>query len=114
MMEDHLTLSASTGISSPTLCDTSTPVLRPVPVVQDFDNVFGGSVHDDVRRADKFACSLHLSGSAEAGKGCQLFNAVDNRLSDFPGSGGTVLLDEFNGSFKLVSRFGSPLNLPQE
>jgi hypothetical protein len=43
-----------------------------------------------------------------------LFNAVNNRLSDIPGSGGIVLLDVFNGGFKLVSRFGCPPNLSHE
>jgi hypothetical protein len=46
----------------------SAPVLRPVPDVQDFDNFFGGTVHDDVRRANEFAGSLDLSGSPKAGK----------------------------------------------
>jgi hypothetical protein len=77
-----------------------------VPDVQDFDDLFGGAVHNDIRRADKLAGSLHLSESAKAGEGCQLFNVVDNRLGDIPGSGGIVLLDVFNGGFKLVSRFG--------
>jgi hypothetical protein len=85
-----------------------------VPDVQDFDDLFGGTVHNYVRRADKLAGSLHLSGSAKAGEGCQSFNAVDNRLSDIPGSGEIVLLDVFNGSFKLVSRFGCPTNLSHE
>lgn len=92
----------------------SAPVLRPVPDVQDFDDFFGGTVHNDVRRADEFAGSLHLSGSAKAGEGCQLFNTVDNRLRDIPGSGGIVLLDAFHSGFKLVGRFGCPPNLPHE
>src|ERR1019366_9470421 len=75
----------------------SSPVLRPVPDVQDFDNFFGGTVHNNVRRADEFAGAFHFSGSAKAGEGCQLFNAVDNRLSDIPGCGWIVLLDAFNG-----------------
>jgi hypothetical protein len=82
--------------------------------VQDFDNLIVGTVHNDIRRADKLACSLHLSVSAEAGEGCQLFNAVNNRLSDIPCSGGIVLLDGSNGGFKLVSRFGCPPNLSHE
>jgi len=85
-----------------------------VPDAQDFDDLFGGTVHNDVRRADKLASSLHLSGSAKAGEGCQLFNAVDNRLSNIPGSRGIVLLDVFNGGFKLVSGFGCPPNLSHE
>ena len=85
-----------------------------MPDVQDFDNFFGGTVHNHVRRTDEFAGSLHFSGSAKAGEGCQLFNAVDNRLSDIPGSGGIVLLDVFNSGFKLVSRFGCPPNLSHE
>lgn len=64
------------------------------------------------RRADEFAGAFHLSGPAKAGEGCQLFNAVDNRLSEIPGSGGIVLLDAFNRSFKLVGRFGCPPNKP--
>jgi hypothetical protein len=43
-----------------------------------------------------------------------LFNAVDNRLSDIPGSGGIALLDVFDGGFKLASRFGCPPNLSHE
>ena len=92
----------------------SAPVLRPVPDVQDFDKLFGVTVHNDVRRTDEFAGSLHLSGAAKAGEGCQLFDAVDNRLSNIPGSGGIVLLDVFDGGFKLVSRFGRPPNLSYE
>ena len=92
----------------------STPILRTVPDVQDFDNFFGGTVHNHVRRGDEFAGSLHFSGSAKAREGCQLFNAVDNRLSDIPGCGWIVLLDTFNGGFKLVGRFGCPPNQPHE
>ena len=72
------------------------------------------TVHNDVRRADEFAGSFHLSGSAKAGEACQLFNAVDNRLRDIPGSGGIVLLDAFNSGFKLVGGFGCPANQPHE
>jgi hypothetical protein len=79
--------------------------------VQDLDNLFGGTVHNDVRRADKLASPLHLSGSAKAGERCQLLNAADNRLSDIQGNGGIVLLDVLNGGFKLVSRSGCPPNL---
>ena len=82
--------------------------------MQDFDNFFGGTVYNDVRRTDEFAGSFHLSGSAKAGEGCQFFNAVDNGLSDIPGGGGIVLLDVFDSSFKLVRRFGCPPNLPHE
>jgi hypothetical protein len=82
-----------------------------VPDVQDFDNLFGGTVHNDVRRADKLAGSLHLSGTAKAGEGCQLFNAVDNRLCNISSSSGIVLLDVFHSGFKLVGRFGGPPNL---
>jgi hypothetical protein len=92
----------------------SAPVLRPVPDVQDFDNFFGATVHNHVRRADEFAGSLQFSGSAKAGEGCQLFNAVDNRLSDISGCGWIVLLDAFNSGFKLVGRFGCPPNEPHE
>ena len=93
----------------------SSPALRPVPDVQDFDNFFGGTVHNNVRRADELAGSLHFSGSAKAGEGCQLlFNAVDNRLGDIPGCGWIVLLDAFNGGFKLVGCFGCPPNEPHE
>jgi hypothetical protein len=91
----------------------SAPVLRPVPDVQDFDNVFGGTVHNDVRRADEFTRSFYLSGSAKAGEACQLLNAVDNGLSDIPGSGGIILLNVFNSGFKLVGGFGRPPNQPQ-
>ena len=92
----------------------SAPVLRPVPDIQDFDNFFRATVHNDVRRANEFAGSFHLSGSAKAGESCQLFNAVDNRLRDIPGSGGIVLLDAFNSSFKLVGGFGCPPNQPHD
>jgi hypothetical protein len=44
------------------------------------------------RRANKFAGSFYLSGSAKAGKVCQLFDAVDNRLSDIPGGIGKLVL----------------------
>jgi hypothetical protein len=85
-----------------------------VPDVQDFDDLFGGTVHNDVRRADKFAGSVHFSGSAKAWEGCQFFNAVDNRLCNISGSGGVVLLDVFHSGFKLVRRFGCPPNLSHE
>jgi hypothetical protein len=87
---------------------------RPVPDVQDFDNFFGGTVHDDVGRAGEFAGSVHLSGSAKAGEGRQLFNAVDNRLRYIPCGGGIVLLNAFDSGFKLVRCFGCPPNLPHE
>jgi len=90
----------------------SAPVLRTVPDVQDFDNFFGSAVHDDVRRDNEFAGSLHFSSSAKAGEACQLFDAVDNRLSDIPGCGRIVLLDAFKGGFKLAGGFGCPPNLP--
>jgi hypothetical protein len=73
-----------------------------------------GTVHNDVRGTDEFTGSFHLSGSAKAGEGRQLFNAVDNRLSDIPGGGWIVLLDVLDRGFKLVGRFGSPPNLPHE
>jgi hypothetical protein len=85
-----------------------------MPDVKDLDNFFGGTIDNDVRRADKLAGSLHLSRSAKAGECCQLFNAVDNSLRDIPSNGGVVLLDALNGSLKLVSRFGRPPNLSHE
>jgi hypothetical protein len=88
--------------------------LRPVPDAEDFDNLFRGTIHNDVRRADKLAGSLYLAWAAEAGESRQLLNAVDNRLSCIPGSGGIVLLNVYNRSFNLVSRFGCPPNLPHE
>jgi hypothetical protein len=90
----------------------SAPVLRPVPDVQDFDRFFRGTVHNNVRRAHEFSGFLHFSGPAKAGEGRQLFNSFDNRLSNIPGSGRIVLLDVFNGRFKLVGRFGCPANEP--
>src|ERR1035437_10219005 len=78
----------------------SAPVLRPVPDIQDFNNFFGATVHNNVRRVDELASSVYLSGSAKAGESCQLFNVVDKRLRDIPGSGGIVLLDAFNSSFR--------------
>ena len=85
-----------------------------MPDVQDLDCFFGEMVHNDVRRADELAGSFHLSGSAKAGEGCQLFNAVDNRLGNIPGSGGIVLLDVSNSGFKLVRGFGCPPDEPHE
>ena len=64
-----------------TFYETSAPVLRPVPDVEDFDNLFSGTIHDDVRRADKLAGSLYPSQAAKAGEGRQLFSAINNRLS---------------------------------
>jgi hypothetical protein len=92
----------------------SAPILRPVPDVQNFDNLFGGTVHNDVRWADEFAGSLDLSGAAKAGEGRQLFDAVDNSLCDFPGSVGIVLLDSFSRGFQLVGCFGCPPKEPHE
>jgi len=40
--------------------------------VQDFDNFFGETVHNYVRRDDEFAGSTHFSESAKAGEGCQV------------------------------------------
>ena len=85
-----------------------------MPDVQNFDNFFGGTVDNNVRRADEFASSLHFSGPAKAGEGCQLFNAVDNRLSDVPASGGVVLLNTLDSSFKLIRCRRCPSNLPHE
>ena len=53
-------------------------------------------------------------GRPNAGGGCELFNAVDNRLRDIPGSARVVLLDALYSGFKLVGRFGGPPNLPHE
>jgi hypothetical protein len=92
----------------------SAPVLRPVPDVQDFNNFFGGTVHNDVRRADEFAGPLYLTGSAKAGESCQLVNAVDNCPGDIPASGGIVLLDVFNSDFKFIGGFGRPPNEPHD
>jgi hypothetical protein len=94
--------------------DFSAPILRPVPDVQDFDNFFGGTVHDDIRRADEFAGSRHLSGSAEVGEGRELFDPFDNRLRDISSSGRVVLLDVFYSRLKLVGRFDCPPYKPQE
>jgi hypothetical protein len=85
-----------------------------MPDVQDLDNFFGRTVNNHVRRADEFAGSLHFSGSANAGECCQLFNTVDNRLSDIPGCGCIVVLNVFNRGFKLVGCFGCPPNQPHE
>ncbi len=85
-----------------------------MPDVQDFGNFFGGTVHNNVRRADQFAGSLYLTGSAKAGEGCQLLNTVDNRLSDIQASGGIVLLDVLNSGFKFVGGFGRPPNEPHD
>jgi hypothetical protein len=85
-----------------------------VPDIQDFNNFFGATVHNNVRRVDELASSVYLSGSAKAGESCQLFNVVDERLRDIPGSGGIVLLDAFNSSFKLVRCFGCPANQPHD
>ena len=52
--------------------------------------------------------------SDNALEGCQLFNAVDNRLRDIPGSARVVLPDALYSGFKLVGRFGGPPNLPHE
>lgn len=107
-------ISADLHFAKLTLSETSTPVLRPMPDVQDFESLISGTVHNDVRRDDKLAGSSHLSGPAKAGEVYQLFDAVDNRLSNVPGSGGVVLLDSFNGGFKLVRRFGCPPNLSHD
>ena len=92
----------------------SAPVLRAVPDMQDLDNFFGVPVHDYVWRADEFARSFYLSRPAQAGKGRQLFDAVDNRLGGIPRSGGIVLLDVRDSSLKLGSRFRRPPNQPHE
>jgi hypothetical protein len=85
-----------------------------VPDFQDFDDFFGRTVDNDVRRADELAGSLHFTESAKAGEGCQLFNAADNRLCDIPGSGGIVLQEVLNGGFELNKRLGCPPNLSHE
>jgi hypothetical protein len=92
----------------------STPILRTVPNVQDFDDFFSGTVHNHIRRGDELAGPLHFSGSAKAGEGCELFNAVDNLLSNIPCCGWIVLLDASNSSFKLVGRLGCPPNQPHD
>jgi hypothetical protein len=92
----------------------STPVLRSVPDVQDFDDFFGQTVHHDVRRTHEFAGSRDLSGSTKAGKRRELFNPLDYRLSDLLSRSRIVLLDVFNRFFKLIGRFGRPTNEPHE
>jgi hypothetical protein len=88
--------------------------LRTVPDIQDFDNFFGGTIHDNVTRTDEFAGSFHLSGSAKAGEACQLFNALDERLRNVSGSGGIVLLNVLNGGFELGGGFRRPPNQPHD
>jgi hypothetical protein len=85
-----------------------------VPNAQDFDDFFGGTIHNNVRRADKLARSPHLSGPAKAGKGRQPFNAVNNRLGYTTGSSWIVLLDASHSGFKLIGSFGCPPNLSHE
>ncbi len=80
--------------------------------MQDFDNFFGGTVHNHVRRDNEFPGSFHLSGAANAGEGCKLLNAVDNGLRNILGSGRVVLLDALYSGFELIRRFDSPPNLP--
>ncbi len=85
-----------------------------MPDVEDFDNFFGGTVHNDVRRTNEFARSSHLAAPAKVGEGRELFNPFDNRLSNIPGSGRIVLLDVSNSLFQLAGRFGCPPNEPHE
>jgi hypothetical protein len=84
------------------IADFSSPVFRPMPDVQNFDSFLGVTVHNDVGRDDKFAGSLHLSGSTNPWEGSQLLDAVDYCLCDIPGSCGIVLLNMSNSSFKLI------------
>jgi hypothetical protein len=79
---------------------------------EDFDNFFGCTVHNNVRRADEFAGSFYLSRPAKSGESCQLLNTTDNGLSDIPGCRWIVLLNVFNSGLKLVGCFAGPPNQP--
>ena len=72
---------------------SSSPILRPVPDIQDFNNLVGVTVHDNIRRDDKLASAFDLSRSAHSGKRRELVNAVDNRLSESSGRVGIILLN---------------------
>jgi hypothetical protein len=85
-----------------------------MPDVENLNNFFGRTIHNNVGLDHQFAGSLYLTGSAKAGKGGQLFNAVDNRMRDPLADGGIVLLDAYNSGFKLVGGFGRPPNEPHD
>jgi hypothetical protein len=48
-----------------------------VPNVENFDDFFRETVHDDIGRADEFTGAFFLSGPPKARKGRQLFNSLD-------------------------------------
>jgi len=90
----------------------STPILRPVPDKENFNNLVGVSVYDDVGRTNQLVSALDLAGTAKSGKACHLRDAVEHRLSHAAGSIGIVLLNVPNSGFELIGRFGCPPNAP--
>ena len=83
-----------------------------MPDIENFDDLLAVAVHHNVRRDDKLASAFDLSQSARAGKRGELLDAVDNRLSDFPGGVGIILLNVVNSRFKLVGGFGCSPDTP--
>ncbi len=79
---------------------------------QNLNSFAGDPVHYDVRLSDEFASALHFSGSAEAGKGRELFNPLKNLPCNIPSRDGIVLMNIFDGRFELAGRFGGPPNPP--
>lgn len=95
-----------------TLFERLSPILCTVPDVQDFNNLVGVTVHDNIRRDDQLAGSFDFPRPACSGKRRQLLDAVDNRLSEFLGGVRIILLDVLNSGFKLAGGFGCPPNKP--
>ncbi len=76
--------------------------------MKDLNYFIGETVHDNVRRNDKLARASDFPRSARAGKRRELLDAADNRLSEFPGGFGIILLNVLNCGFQLVGGSGCP------
>ena len=85
-----------------------------MPDVQYLNNFFGGTVHDNVRRADELTGSMHFSRSAKARERGQLLNTFNNHLCDTAGCRGVLMLDALNRSLQLVSRLCGPTDHAHE
>jgi hypothetical protein len=102
------TLSFLRALAKHPLVRKLSPVLRPVPDIEDFDDLIGVTIDRNEWRNDKLAGTFDLSRSASAGQRGELLDAVYNCLSHFSCGVGIILPYVLNSRFKLVGSFGRP------
>src|SRR5579871_6819657 len=87
-------------------------MLCPVPNIEDFNDIVGVTVDDNIRRDNKLAGIFNLPRAAHSGKRRQLLNTFDYRLSELLGGVRIILLNVLNSGLKLIRGFGCPPNKP--